>query len=611
MKYYHIPVEFYKNIEKHNNSVLLETRKFDSENIHSYLFTHPVDILEIYHLNDLPGLFKKIEQSVKEKCYVAGYLTYECGYHFEKVVDKFKSSEPIAWFGIYREPLIFNHTTGKWDYKNSKHPENSINRFYKINNLELGISRKEYSEKIKLIKNYIAAGDVYQINFTDKYTFDYIGSLTGLYRDLLAFQHVSYASIIKNRHGTILSLSPELFFRIEKDRITTKPMKGTILRGSTRSRDNRLKQKLANDTKNRAEMLMIVDLLRNDLGRICKINTIEVKELFRIETYETLHQMVSVIEGIIQPEVNYYNLFRALFPCGSVTGAPKIRAMEIIHELENEPRHLYTGSIGYFSPEGKVVFNVAIRTVQVRNEAGEMGVGSGIVWDSDDTDEYEECKLKGKFFCTQYESFQLIETMLWDRQYRLLDLHMDRLRASAKEFGFTCEIESIKSILDKEAQKFKKGKKYKVRLLLAKGGYTDIESSVLRESKTKRYKVIISDDPVHSKDKFLYHKTTQRSFYNRYRQKAEESGLAEIIFKNEKKEITEGTISNVFIKKDGYYYTPPEYCGLLGGVFRKYFLLSGKNIYEKVLYTTDLEDADEIYICNAVIGMLKVELVDS
>jgi para-aminobenzoate synthetase/4-amino-4-deoxychorismate lyase len=613
MPYINIPDEFYQLIEENNNAVLLETKRFDQQNNHSFLFLDPVDIMEIYHFNDLPDLFEKIEQYSKKNLYVSGYFSYECGYHFENIIDNFISKDLLAWFGVYQKPIIFNHSEGK--FKPAIKKEKYLNDItgvntYQIDNLKLKISRNNYYRKIDHIKNYIAAGDVYQINFTDKYEFKFTGSAINLYKELLKNQNVSYAAFIKNTHGIILSLSPELFFRMDKNIITAKPMKGTILRGKNKSEDIYLTKKLKEDEKSRAEMLMIVDLLRNDLGRISKINTINVKELFKVETYDTLHQMISTIKGELLSDVTYYDIFRALFPCGSVTGAPKIRAMQIIDQLEQKSRNIYTGSIGYFSPYKQAVFNVAIRTIWIKNGIAEMGTGSGIVWDSNTKDEYEECRLKAKFLSAQYASFQLIETLLWDGKYKLLDLHMQRLKKSAKEFGFYCPIRKIKLLLIQKEENFQRGVRYKVRILLGKNGYTKIASSVLSESKNKKLRIMLANCPVNSMNKYLYHKTTRRNMYNKYNRIAQDLGLADIIFNNEKREITEGTISNVIIKKNGKYYTPPVACGLLNGVYRRYFLSVHTDACEKILYEKELRNADTIYICNAIKGVQEVELVD-
>lgn len=396
-----LPAYIYEPLTGRTNFVLLETSKYDRENFTSYLFLDPVEVIKIYSFDDIPYLFSKIEDYLEHRSYLAGYLSYECGYHFEENFSHLTVTpdHPIAWFGVYERPIIFNHLDGVCE--NYRAPMNPLKEEFagefKTENLEFNIPRPEYLQKIGKIKDYIAQGDVYQINFTGKYRFTFSGSHLGLYESLKRKQNVSYGALINADGLLVCSLSPELFFRREGDRIITRPMKGTTRRGRTPEEDEVLKEQLGRDVKNRAENLMIVDLLRNDIGRISECGSVRVLELFSIEEYQTLFQMTSTVEGRIREGLDYYQIFKAIFPGGSVTGAPKIRAMEIIHELESGPRGIYTGSIGYFSPHGKAIFNIAIRTVVINGEKGEMGTGGGIVWDSDSESEYEECRLKAHF----------------------------------------------------------------------------------------------------------------------------------------------------------------------------------------------------------------------
>ncbi|MEK6571444.1 MAG: bifunctional anthranilate synthase component I family protein/class IV aminotransferase, partial [Bacteroidota bacterium] len=265
---------------------------------------------------------------------------------------------------------------------------------------------------------------------------------------------------MKSKDREILCLSPELFFRYKDGTIVTKPMKGTAQRGKTLEEDLQQASWLRHDEKNRAENLMIVDLLRNDLGRICEIGTVNVEELFSVEKYQTLFQMTSTISGRVKNGTTYLEILRSLFPSGSVTGAPKIRSMRIIHELEESPRGVYTGAIGYFSPANEAVFNVAIRTIVIRGNTGEMGVGSGIVFDSVPEDEYSECELKGQFLTVPYGEFELLETMLWDNGYPFLARHLKRLNESAQYFDYVCDVENLREQLLDLSRSFTHGKKY-------------------------------------------------------------------------------------------------------------------------------------------------------
>lgn len=612
--YVELPVSFYTQLIRNKNVVLLETSKYDENNFRSYLFINPVDAIKIHSIKEVPYLFLKIEEYLKQNYYLAGYLCYEFGYHFEEVFSNLNVhlNYPVAWFGVYEKPIVFNHLTGKAEnclFAGDFEKGVLFDKFT-LENFGLSIPELEYVQKIEKIKDYIAKGDVYQINFTGKYKFKFSGSAIALYDSLKKKQNVSYSAFIGTEDLIILSLSPELFLRLEKDMITTKPMKGTARRGKTFDEDEVSKEALRGDEKNRAENLMIVDLLRNDVGRISKFGSVHVSELFSVEKYRTLFQMTSTVEGRIQENVNYYELFKAIFPGGSVTGAPKIRAMEIINELEGEPRGIYTGAIGFISPERKAVFNIAIRTVVIQGERGEMGTGGGIVWDSNTEAEYEECKLKANFLTTPHEEFELLETILWSNEYFFLEKHLERLEKSANYFDYLFNGDSINSALKKETTKFERGKKYRVRLRLNRYGHVHIENSLIVEStqNSNRVIVIVSNIRTHSNDLFLYHKTTKRHLYDSAYREALSRGFIEVIFMNEKGQITEGAISNIFIKKGEAYYTPPVECGLLNGIYRQHLLETLPNVEQKILYLNDLKEADSLFICNSVRGIRETKI---
>jgi para-aminobenzoate synthetase/4-amino-4-deoxychorismate lyase len=573
------------------NCVYLETCLPDAVNQSSYLFQNPREICIADTIKDITDLFGKIEQALQEGYWCAGYFSYEAGEAFEKIGSSKKSDTPLAWFGIYDEPCVFS-------------PGHSLKKksgSFKIDKLKLAVSLSDYSKKLSKIKEYIAAGDVYQINFTSSYQFDFSGSPEALFKDLCAAQKVNYAAFIQTEQETILSISPELFFRREGEDIITQPMKGTAQPGR--------EAQLGADEKNRAELLMITDLLRNDLGRICRFGTITVDRLFKVEKYKTVSQMISIIRGRLRQEVNYYDIFKALFPSGSVTGAPKIRARQIIDELETSPRGVYTGAIGYISPRQKAVFNVPIRTLTIRETKGSMGSGSGIVWDSKVREEYEEIELKARFLQEQHAPFSLLETIKYDQDYQLLDLHLKRILAAAKQFKFSITRNQLLAALEQNRDNFEQRFIYKVRLLAAKGGLIEIENSPIKKPEQKiQPAVAFADQPVNSDDKFLYHKTTNRKLYNQYHTRADKNHLADYLFCNERGEVTEGSISNIFIRVGEKYYTPPLKCGLLNGVYRQYFLQYSDHAYEKVLTMEDVRNADAIYLCNAIRGMTEVTL---
>ncbi|NTV47000.1 MAG: aminodeoxychorismate synthase component I [Chlorobiales bacterium] len=597
-------------------TVFLETTKPSEDNNQSYLFSDPVELLIARSADDLPEVFSRIEEAIANGFYVAGFLSYEAGYHFEpKTLSAQHTSTdktPHAWFGLYNEPITLNPLANEvQSLVPDSEGKDLAGHFHQIENLKFTLTKDIYRKKIDAIKSYIQTGDVYQINFTGKFTFDFEGDPVSLYSALRQKQPVPYSAFIKTEEATILSFSPELFFRIDDAVIQTKPMKGTILRGLTPDEDARLAETLRESGKNRAENLMIVDLLRNDIGRVCKKGSVEVTDLFRVETYKTLHQMTSTVKGVLRDEVRFYDLFKAIYPCGSVTGAPKIRAMQLISELESETRGVYTGAIGFITPKRDAVFNVAIRTVVINDGKGEMGSGSGVVWDSDAGEEYRECELKAAFLSGMQEDFELIETMLWDGGYPLLERHLARLARSATHFGYAFNDEAVRKELEREAELFESGKKYKVRLTLDRAGSIKLESVSIELLQNVPLQVCLARKRIDSQSTFLYHKTTRRKLYDDLFKKATEKGFADVLFMNEQNHITEGAISNVVIRKAGVFFTPPVESGLLPGVFREHFLAIQKDVVEKVLTLDDLRKADEVWICNAVRGLRKVRLVET
>lgn len=404
-----IPDKWYSLLQEKDNIVFLESSQQDQENNSSFLFFDPVEILEIHRIEDFSNLLASIQEYIRQGYYLAGYFAYECGYHIEKLglLDYSSEKQPLAWFGVYNQPLIFKHGSSdscvEPDIQTAHILSGTLQceAAYRVDDLHFNLDEVAYREKIERIKEYIRAGDVYQVNFTGRYHFTFRGSPVSFYQGLKKKQKVCYGGYIRTARQDILCFSPELFFRREGEKVVARPMKGTAPRGRTQTEDQQQSIWLYNDMKNRAENVMIVDLLRNDLGRICHIGSVTVSHLCDIEKYATLFQMTSTVEGILKENADYYQLFRSLFPCGSITGAPKIRSMEIIRELESSPRGIYTGSIGYFAPDTnaapKAVFNVAIRTIVLENGYGEMGIGSGITYDSQAIDEYVECAIKARF----------------------------------------------------------------------------------------------------------------------------------------------------------------------------------------------------------------------
>ena len=594
------------------NSVLLETSRVDSENKHSYLFRDPVQVLSASTLEELPGLFQQLETALTDGFYAAGYISYECGYHFQSLtsVSLIPSELPLAWFGVYKQPSIFIHE------KEGKESDSSsfiAGAFGNTSNrpaspAALTISEEDFCAKVHRIKEYIQAGDTYQVNLTDRVDAEFDASSDEIFAELSSRQPVSYSAFLNVSGHQILSLSPELFFRVDKDRIVTRPMKGTMPRGLDSVEDVATALRLQNDEKNRAEHVMIVDLLRNDLGRICTMGSIRVEDLFSVEKYKTLFQMTSTVSGTLRDDTSYYEIFKSMFPSGSVTGAPKIRTMQIIHELEQRPRGVYTGAIGLIAPDRTSVFNVAIRTLVLKDGQATMGVGGGIVADSDPMDEYRECLLKASFLNHTTPPFQLLETMLWDGEITFLGLHLDRMEASASYFEFPFDRQSIEAQLFKQSKQLSPGDPYRIRLLLDTGGKPTITVAPhIFHKPTGR--VRIASERTFSGDLFLRHKTTHREHYDRLNAQAHADGFDDVIFLNERGEVTEGAISNIFIMHAGVLLTPPLSCGVLPGVYRRYLLESNKTAEERVLTIQDLECADDVFLCNSVRGMTRLSLL--
>jgi len=598
-----------------NNFVLLWDGKEDKNNFRTYMFTNPVEVTSCYKAVNLKSMLLKLEKEIFKGYYMAGFVSYEAGLVFENLLSENAQFDfPLIWFGIYKKPIIFNHdeevfeNNEKLNHIFSKYvPENKQN--YRIKNLGPNLKKEEYVRNINSIKRYIEKGETYQVNYTFKHEFDIKGNSFDLFFHLCMKQSVSYAAFIRGFGKDVLCLSPELFFKKKKKSITVKPMKGTINRGRNNTEDEINRNWLHKSIKNRAENVMIVDLLRNDLGKISQIGSVDVGKLFEVEKYETLYQMISTIKSRLKHGISWFEIFRNIFPSGSVTGAPKISTMKIIKKIEKEPRKIYTGSIGYISPDNESVFNVAIRTVLVDKKAkkGEMGIGSGIVYDSDPVQEFNECLLKAKFLTDKYNDFQLIETMLYDNgRYFLLNLHLRRLKDSAKYFDFYYDESKIRKILDTERDKFVFGNKYKVRLLLDKFGKTTLTSTKLGKFKRNKLNFTFSNKKTNSENIFLYHKTTNRKLYNGEFRRARRQGYFDIMFTNGKGEVTEGAITNLVIKKDNKFYTPPLKSGLLNGVFRQYlFNTKSFPIQEKIFSKNDIFNVQKVYLVNSVRKMVE------
>jgi len=613
-------------LESKSNCVFLETSKTDDDNFCSYIFHDPIEIITFNKNQSVTEFFRQIQSTIDNGFYVAGWFAYEFGYALEPVLHQYLetlSNRPLATLGIFPPPIIFNHHTGTFSEtlpttENSSEPPAP----FIIDNVRPSITRDEYLKNLESIKYYIEAGDTYQVNYTLKLLFNFAGSATELYKTLRSNQPVSYSAFIKLAGVTALSFSPELFFRKNAATCVVKPMKGTISRGLTWEEDQQQIHCLQNDLKNRSENVMIVDLLRNDLGRLSEKGSVQMASMFDVETYATLHQMTSTITGTLPPHTPLAEIFRAFFPCGSVTGAPKIRTMEIINELETSARGIYTGSLGFIGPD-TMTFNVPIRTLVLNGDQSEMGIGSGIVHDSEPEAEWQECLLKAKFLTSPSPDFQLIETLLWTPEggFYLLDRHLDRLKKSTDYFAFPFDKKLITESLNKHRPASGNDAPRRIRLLLFRDGTIEVTSSECTQppnlvfpppaasAKVTLPYIVISGQQVVRQSPFLYHKTTNRQHYEHERAEALKDGCLEVIFENEHGEITEGSISSILIRKGGIYSTSPVKCGLLPGTFRAHLLEKYADlIQEKILFREDLLKADAIFIANSVRGITQVTM---
>jgi para-aminobenzoate synthetase/4-amino-4-deoxychorismate lyase len=544
------------------------------------LFINPIKIIEAYNNKEFLCCLSEIEE-LKNKYYLIGYIRYNAKEVF--LGNQIKSDLPLLYFEVYNS------------FENFKNEKNLINAY--IFNKEL-INKQDYFEDIKKIKNLIKEGITYEVNYT--YPVDVYTNLDelNLYKYLLNFQKTPYNCFIKNNKETLLSFSPELFFKIKDNKIFTKPMKGTIKRGNSLLDDFNNYFFLKNDIKNRSENIMIVDLIRNDLAKISKSGTIHVDKLFEIEKHKTLFQMTSEISSELKENITLKQILEALFPCGSITGAPKISTMKVIDKLERFKRDIYCGAIAYISPS-ETVFSVPIRILQKQNKdiSYKYFSGGAIVWNSKSNEEWEETQIKRSFISCEND-FQLIETMLVENgEIFLKDEHLNRLKKSCEFFNFKYndEINSIKPKNDGI-----------LRLLVEKNGNFTIEYKNVLEIQNKIVK--ISNKNVNRNNIFLYHKTTIRNHFEESVLKIKNNEVFDEIYINECNEVTEGSRSNILIKKNGILYTPKVNSGLLNGCYRNY-LLKNKKVVEKVLYKNDLYTADEIYCINSIRKMVKVNLL--
>lgn len=581
-------------------SVLLDTqRPGPGEEAGALLFARPRHVLVAHRPSEVASLLEALAAEARRGRYVAGYLAYEAAYALDRTgfPDPPAPAGPLAWFGVYDAPERLAPADLETRLAAAAPATVSPPR--------LAWDRATYRTRVEAVRRHIREGDVYQINLTAPLRFRFAGDPLGLYRRLRHAQRVAYGAVVRTETAWILSLSPELFVRRDGDRLTARPMKGTARRGPDVAADEAVARSLAASAKDRAENLMIVDLLRNDLAVVAEPGSVRVPALFTVERYETLWQMTSTVTARARPGVTVADVLRALFPCGSVTGAPKRRAMQLIRHLEPGPRGVYCGAIGVVRPGGDFVFSVPIRTVELIGAEGRMGVGSGIVWDSDPDAEYAECLLKGRFLTSAPPGFRLLETMRTEGgTVALLEEHLARLRAAAAYFGFWLDEEVVRTVVRERAS----AGPHRLRLTVGVDGDVQAEVGPLETDPLRT--AVLYPEPVPEDDPFLRHKTTHRPVYARALAWARSQGADEALLRTADGRLTEGTRTNVWIERDGRLLTPSLERGGVPGVYRAHLLRTDPRAAEAPLRVEDLGRADRVLLSNAVRGLVPVVLLE-
>ncbi len=573
------------------------------QNSNSYLFKNPARILTSSNADDTLDTLSKIDNEINTGNQGYGIINYEAGYALEKKLNAYLdyNNEPLLKFCFFNKEEIISLASKELNIEYLDEDKRGIS------SLDLTNPMTEFINKIAEIKEQISCGNTYQVNYTIKAKFDLLDDPVMLFKRLIFNQSSKYCAFINNCNDLIISISPELFFSIKNDLITVRPMKGTIKRGFNLNDDLLQKSKLENSEKDKAENSMIVDLMRNDIGKLSEYDAVEVNKVFEIEKYETLYQMVSEIRARLKNGIKFSDVIRNIFPCGSITGAPKIMTMQIIHDLEYVKRGIYTGAIGLIKSD-EIIFNVAIRTLKIirNSNTGELGIGSGIVWDSNPEKEFEETILKSKFLSNTDPYFELLETVrIENNQAFLLDQHLKRLQDSADYFLFLFELEKLKVEIQKIINDLDPDEKYILRIRLNKTGLIKMEIKDFSKV-PEEINIIVSKNKINSMNRFQYFKTTNRNLYNNEFVYYSTRNYYDVIFFNEKDELAEGAISNIFIKKGGLWYTPNLSSGILPGIYREYFISQNKNVTEKIISRTDLNEAEEIMLTNSVRGEIKV-----
>jgi len=563
-------------------------------------FAHPLEILQTARPEEVTGRLRAVEEAVETRgLHAAGFLAYEAAPGFDPAFSVHASDTryPLLWFGLYEAP----RTIARPAFPDT--PDTPDTPW------SASVTPEEYAQSFAQIKRWIREGDTYQVNLTYRLRHAFADDPWPFFLRLTAAQNAAYAAFITTRSWSICSASPELFFSLDGTRLESRPMKGTAPRGLTRALDCQNAAALQASEKERAENLMIVDMVRNDLGRVAVTGSVDVPALFALEKYPTVWQLTSTVSA--ETHASVPEIFQALFPPASITGTPKSRTMELIAETETTPRNIYTGAIGFIAPGRRAQFNVAIRTLLVdhaRNEA-EYGVGGGIVWDSVCAKEQDECRIKARILDRGTPPFALLESLLWTPAdgYALLDRHLARLRDSAAYFDYPLDRANLVQRLDRFARTFSPAP-HKVRLLVARDGAAALEAEPIRPrpADAAPLRVALARHPIDRRLPFLYHKTTHRRMYADAGTSCPDAD--DVILFNAEGEVTESTRANVVAEIDGALCTPPVPCGLLPGTYRASLLAAG-TVAERVISLEALLSSPRVFLINSVRGWMPATVM--
>ena len=586
--------------------VLLEDRLTPSAV--ARLFRDPVDIVRCDEPDQVAGAFDRIEAGLARGLHAAGFLAYELGFAFERSLASrmpHGRSVPLLWMGLFPAPQSL--------------AAGDVDAFFAelgppppIGGVRLDHDRAAHVAKARRVLDLIAAGDIYQANLTFQLRFDYPGDPLRLYGALRVRQPVAHGAVVAFEDAALLSVSPELFVRAADGEITGRPMKGTVARVADPVADAEAARALAADPKQRAENLMIVDLLRNDFSRVAEPGSVRVPRLFTIESYPTFHALTSTITGRLRPGVGLHDQLAALFPCGSIVGAPKIRAAEVLAELEHAPRGAYTGAIGAVAPSGEMEFNVAIRTAVIgRDGRGAYGVGGGIVADSDPDAEYDEALLKARVLAGLAEDHGLIETLGWSaaRRFRRLRRHLDRLERSATALEFRFNRAALEADLATRARAWTADPHARrVRLVLSREGGWELTDAPATPRDRRPLTLVVASGRLDAGDPFLRHKTTRRDPYDQAFAEAEAAGADEAVLLNRQGEIADASRHSLFVHAGGRLITPRRSAGALPGVLRD-ALIRRRWASEGAVTLETIAEADAIFVGNSLRGLRRARLV--